>query len=136
VLLPGIGGELLLRDLVHGLAVADLARLADAAGRDADVVAREELDHDVEVVVRLAAGKDHPGELRSRVVLDLDLAPDPDLETLQGRFGLAAVPLEHVGTIRSRCAHDRPPASRPIAACATSAAGARPRSARTATPAT
>ncbi len=99
VLLLRVEGEVLLRDLVDGLAVAELARRGDAVGPDADVVAVEELDDDVEVVGLLASRENDADERRAAVVDDLDLAPDADAEFFERRFRHAAVALEAVGAL-------------------------------------
>ena len=95
----GIEGEVLLGNLVDGLLVADLLGRDDAVGGDADVVAVEQLDDQVQIVEGLAAGQDHADEGRAAVVGDLDLAPDADLVLVQQLSRGAAVALEAVGAL-------------------------------------
>ena len=94
--------ELLLRDLVDGLLVADLGHRPDAVDVQADVVAGLELDDDVLVVEGLAAGQDDALEDAARVVRGQDVAPDADAEGLEPRPGPALVALEGIGRAHRR----------------------------------
>ena len=105
VLLARVEREVLLGDLVDGLAIARLHRVHDAARGHAHVVAVEQLDHDVQVVAGLVAREDDAGEEGAFVVGHLHLAPDADLEPVQDLGGRAAVPLEPVRPFADGNAH-------------------------------
>ena len=99
LLLLGIEGEILLGNFVDGLFVAGLLDRNDPLRGDADVVAVEQFDHQVEIIERFAAGQNDADEGRAAVVGDLDLAPDAHLVLLQQFLDGASIALKAVGAL-------------------------------------
>ncbi len=93
-------GKFLLGDLIVGFLAAPDLDLADALGQDSDVVARTELEHDVQGVGRLGARQDD-ADVFAPIGLDHDVAPDLGLEALEDLQGPALVSFIEVGVVHA-----------------------------------
>src|SRR5262249_62209240 len=78
-----IEGEILFGNFVNGFAIARLFSGCNSIGGDPDVVAVEQFDHHMQIIGGFTSGQDDSGKHGFVVVDDFDLAPHPDLKSIQ-----------------------------------------------------